>query len=495
MAQAEPPLKIPQEWYRAMIQTANEGIWLIDAAARTLYVNDRMATMLGASAAEMTGQTVYEFTFPDEQGEHLERIHHNIYGTSEHFEARFRRKDGSELLVLGSSSPLQGSQGTVVGALGMFTDITERKRMEESLRHSEYRFRRLVESNIVGITVSDLQGAIFEANEVYLAMLGYTREELLAGKVRWDDLTPPEYREADAQAIQSLRATGVAGPYEKAYIRKDGNLVPVLAGGVVFDEEQGLVLAIVLDISERKALEQRKDEFISLASHELRTPLTSLKGNVDLAAQRLQRLQQQPWLPAAAAPALQNIGALLQRALRSLDMQHRLISDFLDVSRIQANTLELSPAPCDLVPLVRETVENQRLSAPERELRLALPADPVLVIADRDRIGQVVTNYLTNALKYSAEEQTVQVGLCVEDQRACVWVQDHGPGLSPEAQKQLWQRFYRASEVKVQSGSVGGLGLGLYISRTLISLHNGTVGVQSAPGQGSTFWFTLPLVP
>lgn len=487
-----PAPKIPKDWYRAMIQTANEGIWLIDATARTLYVNDRMATLLGTSPAIMTGQTVYQFTFPQDRNAHLERIRHNVSGVSEHFEARFRRTDGSEVLVLVSTSPLPGSDGQIVGALGMFTDITERKRMEAALRQSEHRFRRLVESNLVGIVVSDLTGAIYEANDVYLAMVGYSQEELLAGKVRWDALTPPEYHATDMQALERLRTTGVAGPYEKAHIRKDDSLVPVLVSQVLFDEERGFILGIVLDISERKALEQRKDEFISLASHELRTPLTGSKGNLELAAHRVRRLLQQPW-PPEAATALHSIEALLQRALHLLAMQDRLIGELLDVSRIQAQTLELALTHCDLVSLVREVVENQRLVTPHRAIQLDLPGEPISILADPDRIRQVVSNYLTNALKYSSEEQRVQVGLQVEGQHTRVWVRDHGPGLSSQAQQHLWERFYRVPEVKVQSGSEGGLGLGLYLCRTLIALHQGSVGVQSTPGQGSTFWFTIPL--
>jgi PAS domain S-box-containing protein len=744
--QDTPNLKIPEEWYRAMIQTATEGIWLIDADAHTLYANDRMAAMLGTTSAEMIGRTVYEFVFPEERGEHLERIRHNIYGISEAFDTRFRRLDGSEVLVLGNASPLADSQGKIVGALGMFTDvtqrrrteqalhtsealhrtlmetlpqlvwsmtadgvliyanqrcqdytghtlaqlnssgwrlvihpddlsrmdqrwqqheatgetfeielrlyradgtphwflsrftpvkdaegqivswlftatdihdlkqaeiemdealglvegildtapvgfclldrslrylrvnqrlaemnglpaqehigktmrevipsiepavvhlfqmieqtgqpvlnveiagttrhephllkhwlasfypvyarqgnligfgalvvdITERKRYEEALRQSDLRLRRLVESNIVGVVVSDIPGVIHEANDIFLEMVGYTREELLAGAIHRNIITAPEYRQADAQAIQKVLATGVAGPYEKAYIRKDGSKVPVLIGLVVFDEEQGLLLSVVLDISERKELERRKDEFISLASHELRTPLAVTKGNIELAARRLQRFLQKGKLPGETATIINSSISLLQDALRSVRAQQRLIDEFMDVARIQANALEISPQRCDLAIIIQEAVDHQRFLAPTRTLHLDLPPEPAFVMADPDRIGQVIENYLTNAIKYSPEDQPVQVGLRVEGQTARVWVQDHGPGLSPEVQAHLWQRFYRAPGEKARRG---GLGLGLYISRTLVALHQGQVGVESVPGQGSTFWFTLPLAP
>ncbi len=494
--------KIPEEWYRAMIQTAIEGIWLIDADARTLYANDRMAALLGTTTAEMSGRTVYEFVFPEERDEHLERIRHNLYGTSEAFDARFLRKDGSEVWVMGNTHPLPDSQGKIVGALGMFTDVTQRRRIEQALRKSEealqqsnLRFRRLVESNIVGIAVSDLSGAIHEANDVYLKMLGYTREELLAGKVRWDTATVPEYREADTQAVQSLLATGVAGPFEKAYHRKDGSQVPVMVGVVLFDEKQGLTLSIVLDISERKELERRKDEFVSFASHELRNPLAVTKGQIELAGKRLQRFLQKGGHTEETIAALNNVAVALREALRSVSVQQRLIGDFLDVTRIQANTLEISLQRCDLVSIVREAVERQHMLFPTRVMQLDLPSAPVPVLADADRIGQVVTNYLINAIKYAPEDQPIHIGLRAERCSARVCVQDHGPGLSSEAQAHLWERFYRTAQGKAQRGALSGMGLGLYICRTLVTLHHGQVGVQSEPGQGSTFWFTLPLAP
>jgi signal transduction histidine kinase len=115
-------------------------------------------------------------------------------------------------------------------------------------------------------------------------------------------------------------------------------------------------------------------------------------------------------------------------------------------------------------------------------------------MADTQRIGQAVTNYLTNALKYSPADRPVTVGLQVDDQQAQLWVRDQGPGLAPEEQEQIWERYYRVQGIEVQSGSGVELGLGLHVCRTIIELHQGQVGVQSTPGQGSTFWFRLPLV-
>jgi PAS domain S-box-containing protein len=236
-----------------------------------------------------------------------------------------------------------------------------------------------------------------------------------------------------------------------------------------------------------RAANRRMDEFMSIASHELRTPLTSIKMNMQMMARQLQRLAPDD-LPPDRLDAFQG---MLARAGGQLERLHRLIEDLLDVSRIQTGHLELHLAPCDLAAIVCEVVEEHRQAWPTREIVLERgDRVPIPVMADSDRVGQVITNYLSNALKYSVADRPVRVALRLEGEEARVLVQDEGPGLTPEEQTHIWERFYRANG---HEQKVSGLGLGLYISRTIIERHQGRVGVQSTPGAGSTFWFTLPL--
>lgn len=242
---------------------------------------------------------------------------------------------------------------------------------------------------------------------------------------------------------------------------------------------------------------QRMDEFLGIASHELRTPLTTIKANIQLAKRHLNKLKSQEGISARElANKIEQVQELLARSDQQSGVLNRLVSDLLDVSRIHSDKLELHllPEPYNLVSLVKEAVEDQRRAVPKRIIRLELPLEEVVpVSADPDRIGQVVKNYLTNALKYSSAERPVEVSLRLEDGMAKVSVHDGGPGLSLHQQEHIWERFYQAPGIKVQSGSSVGLGLGLHISKTIIELHSGQVGVESAPGKGSTFWFTLPL--
>ena len=236
----------------------------------------------------------------------------------------------------------------------------------------------------------------------------------------------------------------------------------------------------------------RTDEFLSIASHELRSPLTSLKAALQLGQRRLRRILESEQPPEDWQNQLEVVKGLLITAEHQVDRQDRLVGDLLDVSRIRANKLEFHVAPCDLADIVRDTVDEQRLSWPDRTIVLDAP-DAAPIHADAHRVGQVVTNFLTNALKYSPPTAPVRVSLSASDAEARVAIQDNGPGLTPEQQTHIWDRFHRVPGIKQQSGTGAGLGLGLHISRTIIEYHEGRVGIDSTPKKGSTFWFTVPL--
>jgi signal transduction histidine kinase len=266
-------------------------------------------------------------------------------------------------------------------------------------------------------------------------------------------------------------------------------------------------------------LNRRKDEFFSVLSHEIRTPLTSVQGYVHLLARRFNA-----WWPPAAAeeaaalavpavPAAPSAGEVAQGRAMLASCEHGLqrltglADDLVDDTRIRDGQLMLRRAPCDLCTLVGATVEAQRALEPDRVIQVRTPADgaAITVDGDADRIAQVITNYLSNALKYSRADQPVEVAVETEEAekedrrqggRACVArvaVRDAGPGLSEAEQTRVWERFPRLEAVKVQSGSGVSLGLGLSISKAIVERHGGEVGVESTPDQGSTFWFTLPL--
>ncbi len=256
-------------------------------------------------------------------------------------------------------------------------------------------------------------------------------------------------------------------------------------------EERAESQANVLALQEANHL---KDEFIGIAGHELRTPLTTVKASVQLARRQVTRLLK---LETALSPEtlklISTTQNLLDRAERQVGMQSRLINDLLDVSRIETGRLELHPELDDLVALIHEVVEDQQALTPERHIVFEQDSlGEVLVLVDADRLRQVMTNYLSNALKYSAADQPVFVRIVLFETEVRIEVEDRGPGLTEAQQQRMWERFYRVPGIEVKSGSGVGLGLGLHISRMIIERHGGYVGVRSVKGQGSTFWLALP---
>lgn len=236
-----------------------------------------------------------------------------------------------------------------------------------------------------------------------------------------------------------------------------------------------------------RAANKHMEEFLGMVSHELKTPLTSIKGNTQLAVRQLRNSMQ----------TFERIFSLYDAAEQQTRRLNRLVDDLLDVSRAQAGRLELIPGRCDLRTLVHETLREQQKVWPARAIHLSMnEEEPLPLEADADRVMQVISNYLTNALKYSEPEQPISVNVERQGREAYLAVCDQGPGLPAEEQASIWERFHRAPGVEVRSSShssQAGLGLGLYISRTIIEGQGGAVGVQSRPGEGSTFWFRLPL--
>jgi signal transduction histidine kinase len=238
------------------------------------------------------------------------------------------------------------------------------------------------------------------------------------------------------------------------------------------------------------------EEFLEIASHELKTPLTSLDGNIQLVARRLDDLSRQEIEPHDFTEAISRLRVLLQRCEPSLSRLGRLVNDLLDESSIRSGHLDLKLESCDLTAVVTQTIEEVCLIYPARPIHLVEQEKrPIHVMADPERLEQVVCNYLSNAIKYSREDQPVQVRIQRSNGMARVSVRDDGPSVPANEQPLIWERYYRAEGVDVQSGSDVGVGLGLYIAKAIVERHGGQVGMTSEPGAGSTFWFTIPLAP
>ncbi len=368
---------------------------------------------------------------------------------------------------------------------------------------------RLIELAHDAILIRNTADQIVVWNQGAQALYGWTEQEAL-GHLSHQLLQTrfPTSQEAVAHALTNT------GSWEGLLYHRNhqGREVIVESRQVLVRHEAGHPFAIVeinRDVTERERLLQERaraqaqelafqetirqmDEFLSLASHELRTPVTSLKAVVQLLRRQAERTAAGTTSEIAQYAGRQ--AEMLRRAERQIGRLICLLDDLLDLSRIREGKLELRLEPGDLRVWMRDIIEGETLAHPDRQIILEpSPDEPLPVVAGLDRIGQVVTNYLSNALKYSPAERPVRVRLQRVGMLARVEVEDEGPGIPTEEQAHIWELFHQAPGIEVVSGSGLGLGLGLYLCKTLVERHRGQVGVESAPGQGARFWFTLPL--
>jgi len=225
-----------------------------------------------------------------------------------------------------------------------------------------------------------------------------------------------------------------------------------------------------------------KDRFLSMASHELKTPLTSLKGMLQLLQRRLERTQ----------PSEASTVTLMNRAVHRIEI---LVQDLLSTSLIELGQLRLQKQQVDVIALCKSVIEEFQLTFyPPATVYLEAPQEPLMAFVDGDRLSQVLLNLLMNARKYSSRSAAIIMKVVQRADMCMITVQDHGIGIASDQIAHIFERFYRAPEVEVQTGPSPGLGLGLYITQQIIDLHGGKVLVESTPGQGSTFTVQLPLV-
>lgn len=393
-------------------------------------------------------------------------------------------------------APLRNASEEIEGVLVFAYEVTEQVRARERLAASQARFRLLAEQMPQKVFTALPNGDVDYFNPQWTQFTGLPFEQIRAWG--WTQFIHPDDLEENLRLWREALATGTPFYCEHRFRRADGVYCWHVSRAVPLRDEAGKISMWIgsnTEIEEQKQLEERKDEFLRMASHDLRSPLTAIKGNLQLSLRQLKRLLSSSGAGEfVSRRPLEDLTRMLERALRQTEVQNRLISDLLDVSRIQAGKLELSLAPCDLVVLVQQIVQDYQARVTDRTMTLALPeiGQPVVVEADADRLGQVLSNFLTNALKYTPASSPLEIGIQEQGEQARVWVRDHGPGLTREQQQRIWERYYQAEGIATQQGASQGLGLGLHICRALISQHGGTVGVESVPGEGATFWFALP---
>lgn len=372
--------------------------------------------------------------------------------------------------------PIKDETGQVVGVAGTAVDITRSKKYQGDLLKSEERSRRLIDSNIIGVVIADTV-KIYEANEAFLKIIGYSKDDLKKNKIKWKKITPIEWQESDQKAMEELLKSGINTPIEKEFFRKDGSRVPVLVGAAMIEADPLRWVSFVLDIYDQKLMEKRKDDFVSMSSHELKTPVTILKAY----SQILQKL---------SSPNRTETLGYLNKMNAQITRLTKIINDLLDISKIRVGKLVTVNERFSFDQFAEEIVNNFRLTVNTHTIKI-IGKTGKEICADRDRIGQVINNLISNAVKYSPGKEKIQIILESETDNVILKVKDFGLGISKANQEKIFQSFYRVFDEK--GASFPGLGIGLFIASEIVRLHHGTLLVDSKKGKGSVFTLTLPI--
>jgi PAS domain S-box-containing protein len=388
--------------------------------------------------------------------------------------------------LLGKGDVLYDKKGNPLRMIGINIDITDRKRAEEALRESERHHASVVATLGEGILIRDMNGIIRTANPSALRILGKKLEEIIG-------------KNTESLGLASIREDGTVFPLEEhpasialktrqpvmnevlGLKRPDGNVVWILVNAIPLSreghEEPYAIVSSFVDITDRKQLEEQKDTFIGIASHELKTPITSMKLFADILYEQTKRLKN---------PLLMESSHMIQN---QSDRLLKLINDLLDVSKIQAGKLGLNIHEFDLNELIMDVISDIRFTTSTHEIEYT--SQPGKIIrGDKDRLGQVLTNLLTNAVKYSPKAAKVIV--TTRKAKGCIQVdvQDFGQGIPHSEQDRIFERFFRTEYARGKN--ISGFGLGLYISSEIMRRHNGTLSVKSALGKGAVFSFSIP---
>jgi len=427
-------------------------------------------------------------------------------GIEDIYELTYIRKDGSRFPAMVSVTALRDAQDKVIGYLLIGTDNTARKqveaeqaRLDQRLRDQQFYTRSLIESNIDALMTTDPRGIITDVNQQMEALTGCSRDELIGAPFK-SYFTDPE--RADA-AIKRVLREGKVTNYELTAHARDGKETVVSYNASTFyDRERNLqgMVAVARDVTDRKQFEYRlqennvelenakaaaekanlaKSEFLSSMSHELRTPLNAVLGFAQLMASDAP--------PPTSAQKL-SIDQILQAGWYLL----RLINEILDLAMIESGKVTMSKEAMSLTEVLQDCQAMIEPQAQKRGIQLTFPQLDALfyVHADRTRVKQVIINLLSNAIKYNRVGGAVIV-MCVAtaESRVRLSVKDTGDGLTPEQLAQLFQPFNRLGQ---ESSAEEGTGIGLVVTKQLVELMGGVIGVESRVGFGSVFWFELP---
>jgi PAS domain S-box-containing protein len=467
-----------------LVDNVDISLGIMDKAGHMLAVNKAWEARTGLRREQVLGKRYEQFDGDPQAMQSYQALIDNVLATGEArlfremFVQNGVRPDG--FYVDASMIPIRDSDGNVAGLLSVSLDVTEKVRAREEVETQRALLETILETVPVAIAYFDKDMRIVNANAAWVEMTGLDPQAAV-GRILYDLIPQAEARRSFYERTLSGESSNFR---DLPYRHPDGTTRYVDAVYRPVCDAAGKtigMLAAAVDVTDRKKIDEQKDEFFALASHELKTPLTAIKGYSQMA------------LLTVGASGDERLVRMLRALDKKTDVLTKLINEMLDMSSIEQGELPLETQHVDLVQLVQAAINGLELTAAQFGVRYDLPDDPVMVNVDAQRIEQVLTNLVTNAMKYSGDSRQVDIAVVPGGDEVITSVRDYGVGIPAGQLELVFGRFFRAGNVSATR--YPGLGLGLYISEGIISRHSGRIWVESTEGSGSTFYFSLPLLP
>ncbi len=484
--------------FQDLFDHSSDLIHFLDIDGNIITVNPSWLNTLGYTLDEVRGHSIYEFMMP------AFREQYRQYRTEV---VRMRRTDDISYSMqtrTGAEVMLEGQIGCVyqeeapLYTRGVFRNNTQKQEAAIAIARNERWLATIISGAPSAVVIINELQTVLEWNPKAEAIFGFPAAAVI-GRPLADVIIPENYREAHARGMAHFLATG-EGPVlnktiEITALHQKGHTFPInLSISNVKTATGWIFIAFIADISSYKQLQEevirreaqllqstlmneKQDEFLSMASHELKTPLTSLKAY-------LQLMENVAAENGKLSPAI-----LLPKALAAAAKLEKLIADLLDVSKIKADRMEYNPVAFDVGNLLQECIEDIQQTTVSHRLHIVETLQQPC-LADRLRVEQVIVNLLTNAIKYSPGAAEVQAGIRLQKNEVLVYVRDFGIGIAQENLQNLFQLFYRAENATAR---FQGLGIGLFLSKEIVERQHGRIWAESSEEKGSCFYFTLPL--
>lgn len=470
----------------AIMQDSDDAIISMTLEGMITSWNRGAQKMYGFTEKEILGQHVSVLIPPYRADEEETLLNTIKKGRKiDHFETTRISKEGREIPVSLTISPIKDLSGEIIGASKIARDITIHIEAVEK----QAWLAAIVNSSNDAIVSKTLNGIITSWNKAAQRMFGYTEKEVLGKHI--SIIIPSDRLKEEDHIIKRIRSGRKVSHFETIRIAKDGRELNISLTVSPVKRSDGTIMGaskIIRDITEEVKIREKlkqystqleqinsyKDNFIGIASHELKTPLTSISGYLQLLDRNLEKAQNK---------------VFLKKAVLQVTKLTTLVSDLLDISRIQSGKLSLNFTEFEPNEMLKEVTDSVQQTTSSHRLELNLGAN-LKIKADRQRLEQVFTNLLTNSIKYSPRADRVIIKSINAGTFFEISVQDFGIGIPPDAKEKIFNRFYRAEGL---SPSYSGLGLGLYISQEIVIRHGGKLWVESEEGKGSVFYCRIPV--